>query len=240
MNARGNSGFQVAVALSAALHLAVLVLPGPAGASLISGTPPAPRLSARLLASPSVSAAPALPANAPTPRLAVARPSGIAPHPPMPRLAAPSVAPTASAAPAAASASSTEPAAPPAPAAPPVEGTLPTVAAASQAGIGQAGDSEAAFDVPPEHRADYLDNAKPSYPKFARDRGQQGRVLLAVRVGVDGRPLTVRLERSSGYPLLDAAAQDAVERWRFVPARRGQTPVEAWAQVPIAFGLAQP
>lgn len=234
MNAPGNSSFQLAAALSVGLHVAVLVLPGPAGASLTAGTSPAPRLSARLLAPPA-SAAPTPPARAPMPRLAAAQPPGVVTRPPAPALAAPSAVAAASATPLAASAPAltAEPTA--APAGPPAAGAPAITAAASRAT-----DSEAAADVPPEHRADYLNNPKPNYPKFARDRGQQGRVLLAVHVGADGRPLTVRLERSSGFPLLDAAAQEAVERWRFVPARRGQTPVEAWAQVPIAFGLAQP
>lgn len=233
MNAPETASFQLAAALSVGLHVAVLVLPGPAGASLTAGTPPAPRLSARLL-TPPASAAPTPPARAPTPRLAAARPPGVVTHPPVPAHAAPSPVPAASATPMATSTptSNTEPTVEPAA---PAAAVAPAITAASRAP-----DSEAAVDVPPEHRADYLDNPKPHYPKFARDRGQQGRVLLAVRVGADGRPLTVRLERSSGFPLLDAAAQEAVERWRFVPARRGQTPVEAWAQVPIAFGLAPP
>ena len=36
---------------------------------------------------------------------------------------------------------------------------------------------------------------------------------------------------------LDRAAEDAVARWRFVPARRGESAVEAWVLVPIVFKL---
>ena len=36
---------------------------------------------------------------------------------------------------------------------------------------------------------------------------------------------------------LDRAAQEAVTRWRFVPARRGDVAVEAWVLVPIVFKL---
>ena len=42
------------------------------------------------------------------------------------------------------------------------------------------------------------------------------------------------LERS---PRLDNAAQDAVWRWKFVPARRGDEAVSAWVLVPITFNL---
>ncbi len=36
---------------------------------------------------------------------------------------------------------------------------------------------------------------------------------------------------------VDRAAEQAVSRWRFVPAKRGDTPVEAWVLVPIVFKL---
>ena len=64
-----------------------------------------------------------------------------------------------------------------------------------------------------------------------------GRVLLRVRVGADGRAETVDVAASSGYDRLDRAAIDAVRRWRFVPARRGDAAVSAWINVPIAFSL---
>ena len=36
---------------------------------------------------------------------------------------------------------------------------------------------------------------------------------------------------------LDEAARNAVQRWKFVPARRGDEPVSAWVIVPISFVL---
>jgi len=58
-----------------------------------------------------------------------------------------------------------------------------------------------------------------------------------VLVGPDGKAAKVELDRSSGSPVLDAAATDAVARWRFVPARRGAEAVEAWVVVPMVFRL---
>lgn len=66
---------------------------------------------------------------------------------------------------------------------------------------------------------------------------EEGRVVLRVRVSADGLPATVELRTSSGSGRLDRAAQSAVERWRFVPARRGSQPIEAWVLVPIEFKL---
>ncbi|HSJ96484.1 MAG TPA: TonB family protein, partial [Myxococcota bacterium] len=43
--------------------------------------------------------------------------------------------------------------------------------------------------------------------------------------------------RSSGHRALDRAAVAGVERWTFVPARRGGHAVEGWLDVPIRFEL---
>lgn len=89
----------------------------------------------------------------------------------------------------------------------------------------------------PRFDADYLDNPKPVYPAISRRLGEQGRVVLRVRVEADGRTADVQLHASSGSPRLDQAALDTVRRWKFVPARLGQTPTVAWVLVPIAFTL---
>ena len=62
-------------------------------------------------------------------------------------------------------------------------------------------------------------------------------MLLRVLVGADGQAQAVDIAASSGFERLDRAAQDAVRRWRFVPARRGNDAVAAYVNVPIAFSL---
>lgn len=89
----------------------------------------------------------------------------------------------------------------------------------------------------PRFDADYLDNPKPSYPAISRRLSEQGRVVLRVHVEADGRAAEVQLHTSSGSPRLDQSALDTVRRWKFVPARLGQTPTAAWVLVPIAFTL---
>ena len=89
----------------------------------------------------------------------------------------------------------------------------------------------------PEYRVAYLRNPAPAYPADSRRNREEGRILLRVLVNRDGRPETVQLQQSSGYPGLDQAALDAVQRWRFVPAQRGDTPVSAWVAVPVVFRL---
>jgi protein TonB len=83
----------------------------------------------------------------------------------------------------------------------------------------------------------YQTVTRPAYPEVSRARGEQGTVLLLVKVLSDGRAGEVRLKRSSGHPALDTAAQEAVAAWRFVPGRRGPRPVETWVDIPIRFEL---
>lgn len=121
---------------------------------------------------------------------------------------------------------------PPAPAptlphGPPAEG--PATAAAPSA--------SAAPQVPARFDAAYLSNPAPEYPRLSRRRGEQGRVLLRVRVLASGLPEHIEVARSSGHPRLDEAAGDTVALWRFAPARRGETAVDSWLLVPIEFRL---
>ena len=88
--------------------------------------------------------------------------------------------------------------------------------------------------------AAYLTSPAPSYPAASRRAGEQGTVMLRVRVGVDGSASRVTVEKSSGSPHLDAAALEAVKAWRFRPARRGADAVESWMLVPIVFRLESP
>ncbi len=91
--------------------------------------------------------------------------------------------------------------------------------------------------VPADGNAAYLNNPNPEYPMTARQRHWQGTVLLRVYVGADGKALQVNIQRSSGHDTLDESALDAVKQWRFVPAKRGDTPEPCWVTVPIVFEL---
>lgn len=89
----------------------------------------------------------------------------------------------------------------------------------------------------PRFEADYLDNPPPAYPRLSRRLREEGEVELRVRVDAAGRAVAVELARSSGSARLDEAALQAVQHWRFEPARQGEQAVEAWVRVPILFKL---
>lgn len=85
--------------------------------------------------------------------------------------------------------------------------------------------------------ADYLQNPKPVYPPMSRRQGEEGKVVLRVRVSAQGTSLAVEIKQSSGFTRLDEAARAAVEKWRFVPARQGSEAVESSVLVPLNFTL---
>ncbi len=85
--------------------------------------------------------------------------------------------------------------------------------------------------------AEYLQNPKPVYPAISRRQGEEGKVVLRVKVSAQGAALAVEIKQSSGFLRLDNAALAAVEQWRFVPARQGSEAVESAVLVPLQFSL---
>jgi len=86
-------------------------------------------------------------------------------------------------------------------------------------------------------RANYAHNPKPEYPTIAKSRGWQGKVMLRVQVSAEGLSDAVAVENSSGHEILDESAVEAVKKWRFIPAKRGETAVASSVIVPIIFTL---
>jgi protein TonB len=91
--------------------------------------------------------------------------------------------------------------------------------------------------TPPDGKAAYLANPRPAYPALAQRRGWEGTVTLLVAVNAAGTPQDVTVKQSSGYAVLDRCAMEAVQRWRFTPARRGGQTVAATVEVPVRFDL---
>lgn len=87
--------------------------------------------------------------------------------------------------------------------------------------------------------ADYLKNPVPPYPPRSRRLGEEGQVVLRVSVNPQGTTDSVEIRTSSGSQRLDEAALSTVRNWKFIPAKRGNTPVQSWVLVPITFKLEQ-
>src|SRR5579863_7214211 len=74
---------------------------------------------------------------------------------------------------------------------------------------------------------------RPSYPKEARKKKIEGRVVLHAIVTLDGmlNDLTV----VSGNPVLADAALEAVRQWRYQPSKINGEPVEGQHEIVITF-----
>ncbi|HTP67614.1 MAG TPA: energy transducer TonB [Dongiaceae bacterium] len=78
---------------------------------------------------------------------------------------------------------------------------------------------------------------EPPYTEEARKNKLQGKMLLRVLVGEDGKARQVRLLQSLGLGL-DESAEHAVYSWRFSPARdANRRPVAAWVTIETRFQL---
>jgi protein TonB len=102
-------------------------------------------------------------------------------------------------------------------------------------------DTGSPAQLPAEHGDCAARHAARLYPAALRERGIEGQVLLRVQVAEDGRAAEVRVQRGSGWRLLDQAAQALALACRYVPARaRTQEQLQmlsSWVEVPVRFAL---
>ncbi|WP_164557819.1 TonB family protein [Massilia atriviolacea] len=82
--------------------------------------------------------------------------------------------------------------------------------------------------------------AKPVYPKQSLREEQQGTVTLAFLIGTDGAVKDSKIVTSSGFPLLDQAAQDGIGRCKFLPTRINGKAEEAWMKMQYVWTLGDP
>ncbi|MGA1798610.1 energy transducer TonB [Sphingomonas sp. 4RDLI-65] len=77
----------------------------------------------------------------------------------------------------------------------------------------------------------------PTYPVESRRLREQGTVVLAVLLSIEGRVERISIARTSGHPRLDRAASGAVRHWRWSPTVRDGQPVLVQGNVVIPFVL---
>ncbi len=99
--------------------------------------------------------------------------------------------------------------------------------------VEEAAPKQARVDAPPRP----LKAIRPDYPKGARQRGEEGNVILELAIDTRGKVDSVTVVASSGHTELDAAAVHAARRARFAPAKSGRLPVFSTAQLTITFKL---
>lgn len=88
---------------------------------------------------------------------------------------------------------------------------------------------------------DYLGSPpRPVFPRVSRELGEQGTVRLRVLVDEQGRPTSILVAQSSGFPRLDQAAISALKAARFKPYQEGGVPQSRWVLAPFTFNLTEP
>jgi protein TonB len=76
-----------------------------------------------------------------------------------------------------------------------------------------------------------------TYPPEAARRHQQGTVILMLYINGNGTLDKVEILKSSGFPLLDAAAIKEMKQSRFEPAMDGAIPIRSRAQASVTYRL---
>lgn len=79
-------------------------------------------------------------------------------------------------------------------------------------------------------------NAPPRYPLLARRKGWEGTVVIEIHVSGSGRVEQARVEKSSGYAILDGAALGAIRSWRIALNGRLDE-VDLRFRIPVIFKL---
>jgi len=99
--------------------------------------------------------------------------------------------------------------------------------------------------VPPPKPLEYVFLTQPTYavqaahiyPPEAARRHQQGVVVLMLYINGSGTLDKVEIVKSSGYPLLDAAAIREMKLSQFQPAMDGAIPIRSRAQASVTYQL---
>lgn len=86
-------------------------------------------------------------------------------------------------------------------------------------------------------KVEYIRAPQVEYPALSRRIGEQGRVVLRVLIGREGRAERVEVQVSSGSQRLDDAAVKAAREALYRPYAENGVAISVWALVPTSFEL---
>jgi TonB family protein len=78
---------------------------------------------------------------------------------------------------------------------------------------------------------------QPIYPESARSAGISGTVVLRAVIGMDGKPLSLRVMNSQIDPDLAHSAVEAVNQWRYTPTLLNGEPIEVDTTITVIYSL---
>ncbi|MDB5704012.1 MAG: hypothetical protein JWN66_1128 [Sphingomonas bacterium] len=82
-------------------------------------------------------------------------------------------------------------------------------------------------------------NYQPEYPSDERRLGREGRVVVKVLVGTDGRVKQVEKVSAASDSFFEATRRRALEKWRLTPGTRDGVPIEAWRTMAVSFVMTE-
>jgi TonB family protein len=85
--------------------------------------------------------------------------------------------------------------------------------------------------------AKLITKVQPSYPESAKSAGVQGTVVLHAVIGIDGKPLSLRVMNSQIDPDLARSAVEAVSQWRYTPTLLNGEAIEVDTTIMVNFSL---
>ena len=83
----------------------------------------------------------------------------------------------------------------------------------------------------------FVSQPRPDYPIEARRQGWEGTVTLQLELLADGKVGEVKMAKSSGHEVLDAAAREAAKMWTHAPVMQSGQTVTRWTEVKLTFTL---
>ena len=85
--------------------------------------------------------------------------------------------------------------------------------------------------------AKIITKVQPVYPESARSAGISGTVVLHAVIGMDGKPLSLRVKNSQIDADLARSAVEAVSQWRYTPTLLNGEPIEVDTTITVNYSL---
>jgi|YNPBryulayer2012_1023412.scaffolds.fasta_scaffold04509_5 protein TonB len=90
-----------------------------------------------------------------------------------------------------------------------------------------------------EKDPEFVNRVQAVYPEMARKAGIEGKVIVKVLIGKNGKPEKAQIIKNPGTDIFDEAVINAVMNSTYTPAIQNGRPVKVWMMVPFSFKLNQ-
>ncbi len=96
-------------------------------------------------------------------------------------------------------------------------------------------NTQSIFESSATYKIGSAKNPHPTYPLIARKKGWEGRVIIQAEIDSQGNVSEIKVLKSSGFKVLDDASLETLKKWKFTPARFGNTFVDDTVNIPVKF-----